>query len=61
MKQADGHLGTIQLQLHELANYMKTLNSMIIVMEIDAKHEKAELFNKEDIGPMLTWKWSQKH
>jgi hypothetical protein len=31
---------------------------MAIVMEIEAKHEKDELFNKGDMGPMLTWKCS---
>jgi hypothetical protein len=31
---------------------------MTMVMEIETKHEKPELFNKRDMGPMLTWKCS---
>jgi hypothetical protein len=50
MKWMDGHLGTIQLCLHELASYMKTLFPTSTTMEIDGKHDNVGLCNMGDMG-----------
>ncbi|CAK9223468.1 unnamed protein product [Sphagnum troendelagicum] len=50
MKRIDERLGTIELCLHELVNYMKTLLPTSTTMEIDGKYENVELLNMGDVG-----------
>jgi hypothetical protein len=50
MKWTYGHLGTIELCLHELASYMKVLLPTSTTKEIDGKHENVGLCNIGDMG-----------
>jgi hypothetical protein len=53
MKWTNGHLGTIELCLHELASYMKALLPTLTTMEIDGKYENVKLPNMGDMGVVM--------